>query len=123
MLVVFFVYEHFVIVHVYGLTMDKSFICTFLIMSNIHVYTIICILFDHFFSLISELGVFLSGVLLFLYISRQFLQGHTQFTRYLFNPLVTNGLSHPYHWDDSNFIFGVSGVMFYFYFIFRCKSY
>ena len=27
-----------------------------------------------------------------------------------FNPLVTNGLSHPYHSDESIFILGASGV-------------
>ena len=35
-----------------------------------------------------------------------------------FNPYVTNGLSHPYHLDESTFILGASGVVFHFYFIF-----
>ena len=34
------------------------------------------------------------------------------------NPLVANGLSHPYHLDESIFILGASGVIFHFYFIF-----
>ena len=38
------------------------------------------------------------------------------------NPLVTNGLSHPYHLDESTFILGASGVILHFYFIFRWKS-
>ena len=29
------------------------------------------------------------------------------------NPLVTNGLSHPYHLDESIFILGTSGVFFF----------
>ena len=36
----------------------------------------------------------------------------------LFNPLVTNRLSHPYHLDESKFILGASGVVFHFCFIF-----
>ena len=35
-----------------------------------------------------------------------------------FNQLVTNGLSHPYHLEESIFILRVSGVTFYFYFAF-----
>ena len=35
------------------------------------------------------------------------------------NPLVTNGLSHPYHLDESIFILGALGLIFHFYFIFR----
>ena len=31
---------------------------------------------------------------------------------------MTNGLSHPYHLDESNFILGAAGVTFYFYFAF-----
>ena len=31
---------------------------------------------------------------------------------------MTNGLSHPYHVDESNFILGVAGVTFHFYFAF-----
>ena len=35
-----------------------------------------------------------------------------------FNQLVTNGLSHPYHLDESTFILGASKVTFHFYFAF-----
>ena len=35
------------------------------------------------------------------------------------NTFVTNGLSHPYHWDESTFILGASGVNRHFYSIFR----
>ena len=35
-----------------------------------------------------------------------------------FNQLVTNGLSHPYHLDESTFILGAAGVTFHFYFAF-----
>ena len=35
-----------------------------------------------------------------------------------FNQLVTNGLSHPYHLDESPFILGAAGVTFHFYFAF-----
>ena len=35
------------------------------------------------------------------------------------NLLVTNGLSHSYHLDESIFILGESGVFFHFYFNFR----
>ena len=35
-----------------------------------------------------------------------------------FNQLVTNGLSHPYHLDESHFILGAAGVTFHFYFAF-----
>ena len=31
---------------------------------------------------------------------------------------MTNGLSHPYHLDESNFILGAAGVTFHFYFAF-----
>ena len=34
-----------------------------------------------------------------------------------FNPLVTNGLSHPYHLDESTFFLGAAGVTFHFFFI------
>ena len=34
---------------------------------------------------------------------------------------VTNGLSHPYHFDESNFILGAAGVTFHFYFAFYYK--
>ena len=33
----------------------------------------------------------------------------------IFNPLVTNGLSHPYHLDESIFIFGGIGGIFSFF--------
>ena len=36
-----------------------------------------------------------------------------------FNQLVTNGLSHPYHLDESTFILGAAGVTFHFYFAFH----
>ena len=39
----------------------------------------------------------------------------------LFNPLVTNGISHPYHLDDSTFSFRGNRSVF-FYSIFRRKS-
>ena len=32
----------------------------------------------------------------------------------LFNPLVTNGISHPYDLDESTSILGASGVIFHF---------
>ena len=35
-----------------------------------------------------------------------------------FNQLVTNGLSHPYHLDESTFILGAAGMTFHFYFAF-----
>ena len=35
------------------------------------------------------------------------------------NPLVMNGLSHPYQLDESTFISWASGVIFHFYFISR----
>ena len=35
-----------------------------------------------------------------------------------FNQLVTNGLSHPYHLDESTFILDAAGVTFHFYFAF-----
>ena len=31
---------------------------------------------------------------------------------------MTNGLSHPYHFDESTFILGAAGVTFHFYFAF-----
>ena len=34
-----------------------------------------------------------------------------------FNQLVTNGLSHPYHLDESSFILGAAGVTFHFFFL------
>ena len=40
-------------------------------------------------------------------------------TDVMFNPLVTNELSHPYHLDESTFILGASVEIFHFYFIFR----
>ena len=44
-------------------------------------------------------------------------------TRKKVNPLVTNGLSHRYHLDESTFILGESGVIFMFYLIFEsCVS-
>ena len=39
----------------------------------------------------------------------------------MFKPLVTNGLSNPYHLDESTFILGAMGVVFHFYFIFLMK--
>ena len=38
-----------------------------------------------------------------------------------FNPLVTNGLSHPYHLDESTFIFRGIGSIFSFLFHFPMK--
>ena len=35
-----------------------------------------------------------------------------------FNQLVTHGLSHPYHLDESTFILEAEGVTFHFYFAF-----
>ena len=35
-----------------------------------------------------------------------------------FNQLLTNGLSHPYHLDESTFILGAAGMTFHFYFAF-----
>ena len=37
-----------------------------------------------------------------------------QFRISMLNPIVTNGLSHPYHLDESTFNFrGVGGIFFY----------
>ena len=41
---------------------------------------------------------------------------------YSFSPLVTNGLSHPYYFDQSIFIFGTAGVIFYFISFFLLNS-
>ena len=41
---------------------------------------------------------------------------------YFINPLVTNGLSHHYHLDESTFILGEARVIFNFYCIFRWNS-
>ena len=38
-----------------------------------------------------------------------------------FNPLATNGLSHPYHLDESTFVFRALRVVFHLCFIFRRK--
>ena len=38
---------------------------------------------------------------------------------FLFNPYLTNGLSHHYQLDESTFILGVLGVIFISYLIFR----
>ena len=43
-------------------------------------------------------------------------------TAVMFNPLVTNELSHPYHLDESTFILGASGVIFHFYSNFGRKA-
>ena len=50
----------------------------------------------------------------------QFCQGD----RGVFNPLVTNGLSHPYHLDESTFIYmGIrSGFSFLFHFLMKIMS-
>ena len=37
----------------------------------------------------------------------------------VYGELVTNGLSHPYHLDESTFMLGLSGEIFHFYFNFR----
>ena len=39
------------------------------------------------------------------------------------NPLVTNGLSHPYHLDESTFTFrGIRSILFYFSMNFLCAN-
>ena len=43
------------------------------------------------------------------------------FLGYLFNPLVTNGISHPYHLDESTFIFRDTRSNFSFLFHFSMK--
>ena len=55
-------------------------------------------------------------------IRRLFRASYRVFFRNDFNPLVTNGLSHPYHLDESTFILrGVRSIFFSFSFYFSMK--
>ena len=42
---------------------------------------------------------------------------------YMLNPYLKMGISHPYQWDESTFIYrDISCIFYFFYFIFRLNS-